>query len=106
MQKIIDEGINQYNVNGVSATVIFPGEKIWNGVSGISHDTVAIKPDMLFAIGSITKNILAALTLKLVEENIISLEDPLSKWLQSYPHIDENITIRQLLNHTSGLYMF
>ena len=106
MQNVLDKGIQQYNVRGVSAAVIFPNEKIWSGASGISHDSAAINPDMLFAIGSITKNIVATLALKLSEENIISLEDPLSKWLPSYPHIDGMITIRQLLNHTSGLYMF
>jgi D-alanyl-D-alanine carboxypeptidase len=61
---------------------------------------------MVFAIGSITKNIVAALTLKLVEENKLSLEDPISKWLPSYAFVDSMITVRQLLNHTSGLYMF
>ena len=106
MQNVLDNGIAKYDVNGVSATVIFTDGKIWNGVSGISHDTVFIKPDMLFAIGSITKNFIAALTLTLVEENVLSLNDPLSKWLPSYPYVDSNITIRQLLNHTSGLYMF
>jgi D-alanyl-D-alanine carboxypeptidase len=65
-----------------------------------------MSPDMLFAIGSITKNFVAALTLKLAEEEVLSLDDPLSKWLPSYPHIDAGITIRQLLNHTSGIYMF
>ena len=106
MQKVLDTEIHEYGVNGVSATVIFPDGKIWNGVSGISHDTVSIKPDMLFAIGSITKNFIAALTLTLVEEEVLSLNDPLSKWLPSYPYVNDNITIRQLLNHTSGLYMF
>jgi D-alanyl-D-alanine carboxypeptidase len=106
MQKVLDRGLDRYDVRGVSAAVIFPDGKIWTGVSGISHDTVTIKPDMLFAIGSITKNVVAALTLKLNEEGILSLEDPLSKWLPSYPNVDDRITIRQLLNHTSGLYMF
>ena len=106
MQKILDKGISKYGARGVSAAVIFPDGKVWTGVSGISHDTVAIDPDMLFAIGSITKNVVAALTLKLVEENVLSLEDPLSKWLPEYPYIDSNISIRQLLNHTSGIYMF
>ena len=106
MQKILDKGISKYGARGVSATVIFPDGKVWTGVSGISHDTVTIDPDMLFGIGSVTKNFVATLTLKLAEEQILSLDDPLSKWLPEYPHIDSNITIRQLLNHTSGIYMF
>jgi D-alanyl-D-alanine carboxypeptidase len=106
MQNVLDREITKFDVNGVSASVIFPDGRIWNGVGGISHDTVPIEPDMLFAIGSVTKNFVAALTLSLVEEGLLSLDDPISNWLPTYPHVDGNITIRQLLNHTSGLYMF
>lgn len=106
LQKVLDDGIIKYDVRGVSAVVIFPDQKVWKGVSGISHDTVSIKSDMLFAIGSITKSVVAALTLKLAEEEMLSLDDPLSKWLPRYPYVDSTITIRQLLNHTSGIYMF
>ncbi|MBN2029304.1 beta-lactamase family protein [bacterium] len=106
LQRVLDKEISKSSVHGVSAAVIFPDETIWLGTSGISYDTVAMKPDMLFAIGSITKNVVATLILKLVEENVLSLEDSLSKWLPPYPHIDSAITLRQLLNHTSGLYMF
>ena len=90
MQNVLDKGIAKYDVNGVSATVIFPDGKIWNGVSGISHDTVPIESNMLFAIGSVTKNFVAALTLILDEEEVLSLDDPLSMWLPSYPYVDDN----------------
>lgn len=106
IQQVLDHGIREYEARGVSAAVIFHDGKVWTGTSGISHGTVAIKPDMLFAIGSITKNFVAALTLQLVEEGILSLDDPLSKWLPAYPHVDSTATLRQLLNHTSGIYMF
>lgn len=106
LQNVLDTGIEKYDVEGVSAAVIFPDGKLWTGTSGISHDTVSIKPDMLFAIGSITKNIVATLTLKLAEDGKLTLDDPLSKWLPEYPHVNSEITIRQLLNHSSGIYMF
>jgi len=106
LQKILDKGIKKYDVRGVSAAIVFNKDSAWVGTSGISHDTVSMKPDMLFSIGSITKNFVATLVLKLVEKGTLSLEDKLSKWLPAYPYIDSNITIRQLLNHTSGIYMF
>ena len=106
LQNVLDSGIDEFNAKGVSAAIIFSEDKKWIGTSGISYDTVSVKPDMLFAIGSVTKNIVAALALSLVEEGKLSLDDPLSKWLPDYPHVNNTITIRQLLNHTSGIYMF
>ncbi|MCP5062243.1 MAG: beta-lactamase family protein [Ignavibacteriae bacterium] len=106
LQEVLDKGINKYDVRGVSAAIVYNSDSIWTGTSGISHDTISMKSDMLFSIGSVTKNFVATLTLKLVENGTLSLEDSLSKWLPKYPYIDSNITIRQLLNHTSGLYMF
>ena len=105
-QIVLDNGIKKFNIRGVSAAIVFSTDSIWVGTSGISHEDVSMKPNMLFSIGSITKNFVAALTLKLVEEGKLSLEDKLSEWLPPYPYIDSNITIRQLLNHTSGIYMF
>lgn len=106
LQNALDKGIKKYDVEGVSAAILFPDEKKWIGTSGISHDTINIKPEMVFAIGSVTKNFVAALTLKLAEEGKLSLDDPISSWLPEYPHVNSEITIRQLLNHTSGIYMF
>ncbi|MCU0646244.1 MAG: beta-lactamase family protein [bacterium] len=106
LQKALDENLKNYPVKGTSVAIIMPGGETWLGVSGISHDSVRIKPDMYFAIGSITKNVVAALTFKLAEQGILSLDDALFKWLPSYPKVDSTITIRQLLHHTSGLFMF
>jgi len=104
LQGVLDNGLKKYNGKGISVAVIAPGHKTWVGVSGVSHGKIPIKMDTLFDAGSITKNFVAALTLKLVEEDLLTLDDPLHKWLPDYPNIDNTITIRQLLNHTSGLY--
>jgi len=96
----------KYQIKGASLAVILPDQSIHRVVAGYSHDTVPIEPDMLFAIGSITKNVMAALVLQLAEEGKLDLADSLYKWLPAYAHVDSTITLRQLLNHTSGLYMF
>ena len=89
---------------GVSAAIIVPGYQTWTGVSGYSQPNIPITKDMLFDIGSIAKNFEAALVLEMVAADILSLEDPISKYLPSYPNIDGNISIRQLLDHTSGVF--
>lgn len=61
-----------------------------------------LHPDAVFRIGSVTKQFTAAALLTLVDAGRVHLEDPLSKYLPNFPDGDR-ITIRQLLNHTSGL---
>jgi D-alanyl-D-alanine carboxypeptidase len=106
LQTALDERLRRCDVKGASVAVILPDGVLWRGASGISHPGVNMSPDMAFAIGSITKNMVAALMLQLAEEGKLSLEDPIGKWLPSYPHVNPAITIRQMLNHTSGLFMF
>jgi D-alanyl-D-alanine carboxypeptidase len=67
----------------------------------------AAVPGMQFLIASITKTFTATAVLKLAEEGKLSLEDPIDTWLPSdlaalIPG-SSNITIRQLLDHTSGI---
>jgi D-alanyl-D-alanine carboxypeptidase len=106
LQAALDNCLRRSSAKGASVAVILPDETIWRGVSGISHDTVKIQPEMSFAIGSITKNMVAALALQLAEEGKLSLDDPIGRWLPPYPHVESTISIRQMLNHTSGIFMF
>jgi len=89
---------------GISAAMVLPGFNTWAGASGISHYGTPISEDMLFDIGSVQKNFEAALVLLLAEEGVISLDDPISMYLPALPNVDSSITIRQLLNHTSGVF--
>jgi D-alanyl-D-alanine carboxypeptidase len=83
--------------------VAIPGESIWTSVAGVSHNDVLITPRTVFAAGSLTKTFTALTILRLVEEGYLSLNDSLHSWLPEYRYVDQDITIRQLLNHTSGL---
>lgn len=63
---------------------------------------LAISENDKFRIASITKPITATAILQLVESRLLSLEDKLDKFFPDYPNGDE-ITIYQLLSHTSGI---
>jgi D-alanyl-D-alanine carboxypeptidase len=102
----VNDRLQQYNVHGASVAVVLPNDTLHRICAGFSHDSVAMVPHMLFAVGSITKNLVATLILRLAEDGVLSLEDPLRRWLPPIPHIDSSITIRQMLNHTSGIFMF
>jgi uncharacterized protein (TIGR02145 family) len=106
LQKVLDSSLESGPGKGLSAAVIMPDGEIWRGTSGVSHGTTEITPEMRFAAGSIGKMFTAAAILQLAEEGSLTLEDPLNEWLPDYPHIDNTITIRQLLNHTGGIADF
>ena len=104
LQAVLDSTRQTSGVRGVSVAVIIPGHRPWLGTSGESYPGRSITPDMLFDMGSAGKLLMAALVLDLCEDGLLSLDDSVSKYLPPYPNVDGAITIRQLLNHTNGLY--
>ena len=93
-----------YGLKGISAAAYVPGQGLWFGASGISSETENVNTDMLFSSGSITKNFMAALILQLAEADSLRLDDPIGNWLPVFVNINNSVTVRQLLDHTSGLY--
>jgi CubicO group peptidase (beta-lactamase class C family) len=69
-------------------------------------DSVPVTPDTVFHICSISKNILAAVVLKLAEQGKLSLDDEVTKYIPEAPLHGRRVTIRQLLDHVSGIYSF
>jgi CubicO group peptidase (beta-lactamase class C family) len=64
---------------------------------------VPLKPEMVFRIGSITKQYTAIAILKLMEEGKLSLKDRIQRFLPQFPFKEYTINIENLLTHTSGL---
>ena len=62
-----------------------------------------VRPDSFFEIGSITKQLTAACILQLQEAGRLRIDRSLSDYLPDAPHAKE-VTLRQLLTHTSGLH--
>jgi CubicO group peptidase (beta-lactamase class C family) len=92
------------SIKGMSASVYIPSQGLWQGISGVSYAGHPITQGMEFGIASNSKLFASTAILILQENGILNLNDNLSMWLPSLnPHINPNITIRQLLNHTSGV---
>ncbi len=106
LHKALSDAFSHADGKGVSVTVLVSGEPLWTGVAGTSHGTELITPNSVFAAGSITKTFTAITILRLAEEGLLSLDDSLHAWFPPYPYVDPDITIRELLNHTSGLSDF
>lgn len=77
----------------------------WTGSAGVHELGESTKPatDGLFWIGSTTKTFVAALVLHLVADGLIELDAPVAEHLPRFG-LDERITVRMLLQHTSGVY--
>ena len=73
------------------------------GTADLEHDT-PITPDTRFNIASVSKQFTAMSVVLLALDGKLSLDDSIQKWVPEVPSFGTNvITLRQLLNHTSGL---
>lgn len=91
---------------GAAAIVMRGGEVIWSGGRGLADidSKRPITPATVFRTGSITKQFVAATVLTLVAEGKVSLDDPLSRFFPDWPQPGARATVRQLLNHSSGIF--
>src|SRR5512138_1673965 len=64
---------------------------------------VPVAPDMVFRLGSITKQFTAVSILLLVQDGKLGLQDEITKFLPDYPTQGKRITVEHLLTHTSGI---
>jgi D-alanyl-D-alanine carboxypeptidase len=104
LQQRLDGIRDKYAIPGISVTIIMADGTIWTGTSGYA-DVAAkepVTPATAFAIASVTKTFTAALTLALADAGHFDLDDRVRTYLPELA-IDRRITIRQLLDHTSGL---
>lgn len=63
-------------------------------------------PTTVYEIGSITKQFTSSAIMRLVEQHKINLDDDMSKYLPDFPLQGHHVTIRELLNHTSGIHSY
>jgi len=108
--KLNGEVLRQQKLHRLSALAVsisFPNYYILDLHAGSTqiNGKRAVGESSLFQVGSITKSFTAVTILKLAAQNKIDLDAPLTFYLPQYPKWNQ-ITVRQLLNHTSGIFNY
>lgn len=99
--------LEKYAVPGAAWGVLH-GDQVADGAAGLLHGGTGVEAtsDSVFQIGSISKLWTSTLVLQLVDEGKVDLDEPVRTYLPDFKIDDEDaaapITVRQLLNHTSG----
>jgi len=108
----IDSLVNDYmtskNAPAVSVAVLHGQDTVLMRGYGLANREANQKADAstVYEIGSITKQFTSSGIMRLVERGKVSLDDPISKYVPDLPAHEQNIKIRQLLNHTSGVHNY
>lgn len=96
---------NSASTSAAVLSVTDPGPSgTWTSGSPTSESPAPPSGHERFRIGSITKTFVATVILQLVDEGRIGLDAPIETYLPDVVPNGANITVRQILNHTSGLY--
>lgn len=105
VDEFIKAEMRRQRIPGLSLAVIRDGRTIvakGYGFSNVEHQ-IPVKPETVFQSGSIAKQFTATAVMILVEEGKLSLDDKITKYFPDTPETWNPITVRHLLNHTSGM---
>lgn len=92
---------------GIAILVAKDGKVVYRKGFGYADvkNNIPVTPDTKFRIGSVTKQFTAAAILKLQENNLLNVNDKLSKYIPDFPR-GEEVTIYQLVTHISGIHSY
>jgi D-alanyl-D-alanine carboxypeptidase len=106
----LDDFCKKHNLPGMTVAFVLENGNIVSVASGLADKEFNIKmsPKSRMLAASIGKSFVAATCVALAQKGILNLDEPVSVWLSKYSWFDQLpnqniITVRQLLNHTSGL---
>ena len=103
IESLIPATIND-TTPGLVVGVIHNGELVFSKGYGLANLSYSIPndPKMIYNLGSVSKQFLGYAFAILHTEGKISVDDPVGKYLENWPEFDQEVTIRNLLTHTSG----
>lgn len=106
-ESAIDALMRDYagNVPGACVLVAQDGRVVFRKAYGMAdlEAGIAATPATNYRLASVSKAFTAAAVLLLAQDGRLAIDDPVKRWLPSLPSAADRITLRQLLNHTSGV---
>ncbi|QHB34768.1 beta-lactamase family protein [Yersinia canariae] len=110
VDRVIDNAIQANRLVGVSLIIALEGKVVYQRTAGFADRETHrfVQSADLFRIASMTKLVVSIAALSLIEEGLMHLDDPVSRWLPYFrPALATGqrpkITLRHLMTHTSGL---
>ncbi|HEY3349555.1 MAG TPA: serine hydrolase domain-containing protein [Thermoanaerobaculia bacterium] len=105
LSRLAEAAVKDGRTAGISFVVTKGGVVVSSGAYGFAdlENRVPANVDTVYAIGSLTKTFTAAAVLALADDGKLSLDDPLGRFVPSFQEPGRSATVRQLLNHTSGI---
>ena len=105
VDRFIAAQMARQHIPGVALAVVRGGKVIkavGYGVADLEND-IAVTPQTVFKIGSVSKQFLATGIMLLAQDGRLSVDDPVSKYFAGTPDSWSGITLRHFLTHTSGV---
>lgn len=105
LQAKLDSCRSVFDLPGISATLLLPGDRYWNGTAGVAHigTNAALDTFHVFQAASVTKLFTATAVMQLAEEGLLDLDATVGDHLAPIPNVPMGRSIRSLLNHRSGI---
>jgi len=110
LNKVLDSAIEARRIVGTVVLVARDGQLVYARGAGWSdrEKDEPMREDAIFLLASVTKPLVTAAAMRLVEKGVLGLDDPVSRWLPLFrprtAHGSQpEILVRHLLNHTAGL---
>ncbi len=93
-------------IPGIQAAVLFADGSMWTGVAGIDDSSSRMRLNRIMPLGSTGKMLPSALALQLVDQGLLTLEDTVGQWLPATTNLPPDVTVRQMLNNSSGIFNY
>lgn len=107
INEFMRDSMKKYKIPGASLAIVQDGKLIYQEGFGEQSNGAPVTKDTMFTIGSVSKPITSLAIMKLVDDGRVDLDQEISQYLPHFHYRKDSsyqeVTIRQLLTHTSGI---